>query len=111
MAKPVSNTLANSLSNAADIVKETVGMETKDRGVAGIEEHMKVIACCGKQVGVVDHVEGKSIKLTRKDSPDGQHHYIPTTWVSKVDGHVHLSKNSEEAENGWVNSASECGCS
>jgi Uncharacterized protein conserved in bacteria (DUF2171) len=33
---------------------------------------MDVIASCGKKVGVVDHVGGGAIKLTKKDSPDGQ---------------------------------------
>src|SRR5260370_1242234 len=43
-------------------------------GVGGIKEHMDVIASCGTKVGVVDRVEGNAIKLTKKDSPDGQHH-------------------------------------
>jgi hypothetical protein len=66
-----------------------------------IREHMDVIASCGKKLGVVDHVEGTSIKLTKKDSPDGQHHFIPTDWVARVDQHVHLKKNSEEACGQW----------
>src|SRR3954470_14334726 len=66
-----------------------------------IRERMDVIASCGKKIGVVDHVEGNQIKLTRKDSADGQHHYVPTNWVARVDQHVHLSKNSEEACREW----------
>ena len=62
---------------------------------------MDVIASCGKKVGVVDRVEGDSIKLTKKDSPDGHHHLIPTSWVARVDQHVHLNKNSEEAAREW----------
>ena len=63
---------------------------------ANIREHMEVIASCGKRVGVVDRVEGDSIKLTKKDSSDGQHHLVPLDWVARVDQHVHLTKNSEE---------------
>jgi hypothetical protein len=66
-----------------------------------IKEHMDVIASCGKKVGVVDHVEGDSIKLTKNDSPDGKHHLFPMTWVDHVDSHVHLTKNSMEALRDW----------
>ena len=58
-------------------------------------------ASCGKKVGVVDGVEGTSIKLTRKDSPDGNHHLIPESWVDHVDAHVHLNKNSAQTELEW----------
>jgi hypothetical protein len=66
-----------------------------------IQKHMDVIASCGKKVGVVDAVEGTSIKLTRKDSPDGNHHLIPESWVDHVDAHVHLNKNSAQTELEW----------
>jgi hypothetical protein len=71
---------------------------------------MDVIASCGKKVGVVDHREGNAIKLTKKDSPDGQHHFIPDGWVERVDSHVHLKKNSQETEQGWKSDAASCGC-
>jgi hypothetical protein len=57
---------------------------------------------------VVDHVEGGAIKLTKKDSADGQHHFIPAGWVDHVDAHVHLTKNSVEAEQGWKADAASC---
>ena len=82
--------------------------EGSDTGIAGVREHMDVIASCGKQVGVVDRVEGTAIKLTRNDSPDGQHHFIPTNWVERVDSHVHLKKNSRETEQGWKSDAASC---
>jgi hypothetical protein len=82
--------------------------EGKDAGVAGIQDRMDVIASCGKKVGVVDHVEGGAIKLTRKDSSDGEHHFIPKTWVDHVDTHVHLKKNSVETEQGWKSDAVSC---
>ena len=79
-------------------------------GVAGIKERMDVVASCGKKVGVVDHVEGQTLKLTKNDSPDGQHHFIPFGWVDHVDSHVHLTKNSKETEQSWKSDASSCGC-
>ena len=65
---------------------------------ADIREHMEVIASCGKRVGVVDRVEGDTIKLTKKDGADGQHHHVPLEWIARVDQHFHLTKNSEEVE-------------
>lgn len=84
--------------------------EGTNTGVASIRERMDVIASCGKKVGVVDHVEGDTLKLTRKDSPDDQHHFIPAGWVDHVDSHVHLKKNSEETEKNWKPDAASCGC-
>ncbi|WP_165251482.1 DUF2171 domain-containing protein [Paludisphaera soli] len=68
---------------------------------ADIREHMEVYASCGTKVGVVDHVEGDSIKLTKKDSADGQHHRIPMAWVAKVHDHIHLSKDHREVQSQW----------
>ena len=97
---------------------DSSGDSVKDEGVAGFEDvemesirdHMDVIASCGKKVGVVDHLESGAIKLTRNDSPDNLHHYLPSSWVSKVDSRVHLNKTSRETEQGWKASASACGC-
>lgn len=75
-----------------------------------VQERMDVIASCGKKVGVVDHVEGNSIKLTRTDSPDGQHHFLPASMVDHVDKQVHLNRNSEEACNEWKADAASCNC-
>src|SRR5690348_13169163 len=83
--------------------------EGTDLGVEEIRDHMDVIASCGKKVGVVDHLEGKTIKLTQHDSPDGKHHFIPVSWVDHVDSHVHLNRNSKETEQGWQSEASGCG--
>lgn len=76
-----------------------------------VRERMDVIAACGTKVGVVDHIENGAIKLTKTDSPDGQHHFIPMDWVQTVDDHVHLRKNSMETTTGWKADAASCGCS
>lgn len=72
---------------------------------ADIREHMDVYASCGTKVGKVDHVEGDSIKLTKNDSPDGQHHFVPTAWIDHIDSHVHLNKNADETRRNWSASA------
>ena len=74
------------------------GSEGKSTGVKNIRERMDVIASCGKKVGVIDHVEGDALKLTRKDSPDGRHHYIPASWVDHVDRHVQLVEHLEHPD-------------
>lgn len=113
-AKNVGHNIAVGAESAVDFVKEKTGMggpqEGSNAGVTGIKEHMTVIACCGKQVGVVDHVEGRAIKLTKNNSPDGKHHFIPVDWIERVDSHVHLKKNSVETEQGWKSDAASCGC-
>ena len=112
-AKNVGQKIAQGADKAVDFVlhpTESVTNEGVDSGIAGIREKMEVIASCGKKIGVVDRVEADSIKLTRNDSPDDQHHFIPLSWVSHVDSHVHLTCNSKEAVEGWKSNSSSCGC-
>ena len=74
-AKTVGSKVAQAAEDTVDFIKAQTGIgrvEGKDVGVGGIKEHMSVIASCGKTIGSVDQVEGSAIKLTRKDSPDGQ---------------------------------------
>jgi hypothetical protein len=48
-------------------------------------DHMQVKDVNGEHVGTVDHLEGDRLKLTRTDSPDGQHHYVPLSQVESMD--------------------------
>ena len=91
-----------------DLYKDGINRQLFLPFIAFIKERMDVIASCGKKVGVVDHVVGSAIQLTKGDSPDGQHHFIPTGWVDHVDSHVHLKKNSMETEQGWKSDATAC---
>jgi len=117
-AKNVGETIADGAQRATMAVKEMTGLgpaEGSNVGVSGITEHMRVIGACGSTVGVVDGVENGVIKLTRKDSPDGQHHFVPFGWVDHVDNHVHLNMNSMEVQNKWRSEGSSscgtsCGC-
>ena len=58
---------------------------------SAIREHMDVIGADGVHVGTVDAVEGDRIKLTKADSDDGRHHFIPTDWVDHIDEHGDLA--------------------
>ncbi len=50
-----------------------------------IREHMEVATQTGQHVGTVDDVKDDQIKLTRSDSSDGAHHFIPVDAVDKID--------------------------
>lgn len=59
---------------------------------SAIREHMDVIDSEGQAIGRVNSVDGTRIKLTRKDSPDGRHHYVEFGDIAPIDSHVHLSR-------------------
>lgn len=62
-----------------------------------IREHMEVVGSDGEHIGTVDRIEaGRRIKLTRDDSPDGEHHFIPADWITHVDAAVHLNRSAAE---------------
>jgi uncharacterized protein (TIGR02271 family) len=106
-------TAADRTQDISDTVRHTEVEIQDDRGgrsLAGtatdvggqIAEHMDVIASDGVKIGTVDHLDGPDkIKLAKSTSPDGQHHYIPLTWIDHVDTHVHLTKASAEARASW----------
>jgi hypothetical protein len=61
-----------------------------------IREHMKVVGADGRQIGIVDRVEGNRIKLTKSSSADGEHHYVDLSEVDGVkNGEVCLGKGSK----------------
>lgn len=75
-----------------------------------IREHMEVVGSCGNHVGVVDEVEGQTIKLTQGDeNAGGLHHWIPMEWVATVDDVVHLDRNHVEAMRQWRSAAPTAG--
>ena len=49
-----------------------------------IKEHMEVTDSTGRHLGTVDEIEGDTIKLTRSDSADGQHHYVEIDHVDSI---------------------------
>lgn len=72
--------------------------------VNSIKEHAEIVGSDGQHVGTVDHLEGTDrIKLTKQDQDaNGQHHYIPLSWVKSVGGgKIQLVKTRDEAERSW----------
>jgi hypothetical protein len=70
--------------------------------MAEIKEHMEVIGADGVHVGTVDRVEGRRIKLTKRDSGEGahkgHHHYIDIGLVADIEGNkVRLSASGATA--------------
>ncbi len=59
-----------------------------------IRDQMKVVGSNGQPIGTVDRVEGNRIKLTKGDSPSGEHRYIELSDVSEIkNGEVCVSGN------------------
>lgn len=61
-----------------------------------------MIGADGVPVGIVDHIEGGRIKLTRDSAGDGEHkghhHYVESGMVAGIEGDtVRLSANADVA--------------
>ena len=96
------NRIEETTQKAAHRTDESLAETTGAVGmVANIRNHMDVYASCGTKVGKVDHVEGNTIKLTKNDSPDGMHHRIPLSWVTRVQDHVYLDRDHKQVHAEW----------
>jgi hypothetical protein len=62
------------------------GSQQGGRFADQLAKHQEVVDANGQHVGTVDHVDGDRIKLTRKDSPDGEHHYVALSDVQGIEG-------------------------
>jgi hypothetical protein len=70
------------------------------QAISKIQNHMPVVGSDGVEIGTVDHPDvGGLIKLT-KDA-QGQHHWIPQSWVTNVDNSVHIDRTSGAATRDW----------
>ncbi len=68
--------------------------------ISQVREHMEIIGADGVHVGTVDKVEGKRIKLTKKDSGShaDHHHYLSEGLIATIEGDkIRLSANSDAA--------------
>jgi hypothetical protein len=63
-----------------------------------VKEHMEVVGSDSQRVGTVNKIEGDHIKLNKKDSSDGQYHFVEKHLVSGIVGKkVKLSVKATEA--------------
>ena len=68
-----------------------------------IKPNSAVVCSKNVQFATVDHMEGSETIKLKKDK-DGQHHYIPLSWVTKVDDKVHVDRPGEKAVKEWLTS-------
>jgi hypothetical protein len=62
---------------------------------------MPVVCSQRGQFATVDHMEGSNTIKLKKDG-QGQHHYIPTSWVTGVEnGKVVVDRPGDEAMKDW----------
>ncbi len=66
-----------------------------------IKPDMPVVCSDDGQFAVVDHMEGSNtIKLKKDDQ--GQHHFIPVSWVTSADGgKVRVDRPGDQAMKDW----------
>ena len=66
---------------------------------------MPVVCSEGGQFAVVDNMssDNRTIKLA-KDA-QGEHHYIPVSWVTKIDDAVHVDRPGRQAMREWSTEA------
>lgn len=71
-----------------------------------IKPDMPVVCSLDGQFAVVDHMEGSSVVKLKKDK-NGQHHYIPLSWVvSAENGKVKVDRPGDQAMQEWATTAS-----
>ncbi len=68
-----------------------------------IKAHTPVVCSKDGQFATVDHMEGKDTIKLEKDK-EGHHHYIPISWVTKVDDKVHVDRPGDQAMREWATS-------
>ena len=65
-----------------------------------IKPEMPVVCSDNGQFAVVDHLEGDQTIKLKKDQT-GKHHFIPVSWVTAVDGKVHVDRPGSQAMKEW----------
>jgi len=85
-----------------DYVEPRKSFATSSVDAAQIIEHAEVLSADNQHIGTVDKVHGNQIKLTRKDSTDAEHHFIPLSWVASASGgEVRLNRNAYVVREHW----------
>lgn len=68
-----------------------------------VKPNIPVVCSKNGQFAIVDHMEGSTTIKLKKDK-QGQHHYIPLSWVTKVDDKVHVDRPGDKAMRDWSTS-------
>lgn len=76
--------------------------QTQRDSLRTVKEHQEVVGSDGAHIGTVDHVRGDRILLTKSDQDAGGHHHsIPSSWITRIDEKVEISKTAEQAKAHW----------
>lgn len=65
-------------------ISDRIAQDLKDR-LTKEGEHLQVKDVNGEHVGTVDHMQDGKLKLTKTDSTDGKHHFVPLEQVESMD--------------------------
>jgi len=104
-------TQTKSLNSISLVVYDEVKIKEKIMNISEIQKDMKVVGSDGEHVGTVDGIDGDRIKLTKYDSPNGQHNFLTADDVDTVDGAVKLVKTADEILKSFANETSAGGAS
>ena len=69
-----------------------------------IKPDMKVVCSENGQFGIVDHMQGATNIKLKKD-PEGVHHYIPLSWITRADDKLHADRPGAQAMKAWSTEA------
>ena len=76
------------------------GSDASKTNRSAIKPDMSVVCSNNGEFGIVDHMQGKDTIKLKRDTK-GQHHFIPMSWVTSVDGKVHVDRPGEQAMREW----------
>ena len=69
--------------------------------VQNVRNGMQVLGSDGGMIGTVSGIEGDQIAVTHAGEHAGHHHHVPSSWVARVDEHVHLDRTAATAWDSW----------
>lgn len=70
---------------------------------ASLRENMLVLGAEGETVGTVDGLAPEETVRLKADAL-GQHHWIPFSWIARVDDQAHLDRPTNQARQEWLDS-------
>jgi len=73
--------------------------------LAAIKPDMAVISAEGSHFAFVDHLEGDNRTILLAADASGERHYIPVSWVTKIDHAIHLDRSTSQAMRQWTSEA------
>ena len=73
--------------------------------LAAIKPDMAVICAEGTHFAFVEHLEADNRTIQLATDATGERHYIPVSWVTKIDHAIHLDRTTSQAMREWTSEA------